>query len=300
MNSTKTTKIITTIILLSTLSPAFSQIKKIYGTYLSSDKDEYMQIDKDNFKIIRTVICTGCVDLDEGDNIASYGRVQYIQQGFIKLTSGSVSKLWLEHGQNGPSKIISDQPNSILKTMSVKESHDSSLKDSIRIKFVFPFKGKYRIDVHLGYTLSTENDCITIPPKKYRLDPLSFKIYNLSLNYNGPCGDCFGRIAFCGCSEYEFNSRYTNSLLITIPKLTNSYFARYVIDGDYVKVEKDRIIWRNRVYYKISNHLISPQNTHDVIKDIFYDVDAEDIADKQHQEFESQKKQKRTLIQKTK
>lgn len=294
----KITKIFTTIILLSTLFPAFSQINKTSGTYLYSDKDEYMQIDKDNFKIIRTEICTPCVNLDEGDSIASYGRVEYIQGGLIKLTSAGIQKLWLDYKQDGSSRVISDEENDIFKTMSVKESHDSSLKDSIKIKFVFPFKGKYRIDASLigNPRLSTENDSIIIPRDKYTLEPLNFEIYNLSLQYNGRYGECFGRIAFCNCPEYEFNSRYTNSLLITIPKLTNSYFARYVIDGEYVKVEKDRIIWRNRVYNKISDNLVNPQIEYgDVIKDID-NVDLEDIADKEHH-HKSQEKQKTILIQ---
>jgi hypothetical protein len=47
--------------------------------------------------------------------------------------------------------------------------------------------------------------------------------------------------------------------LITIPLLTNSYFARYYIDGEYAKVEKDKIIWRNREYIKVSDALITPK-----------------------------------------
>lgn len=32
-------------------------------------------------------------------------------------------------------------------------------------------------------------------------------------------------------------------MLITIPNLTNSYYARYFIVGEYAQVEKDKIIW---------------------------------------------------------
>ena len=219
----------------------FAQAKNIKGTYIYSDKEEYLQIDKDNFKIIRTRVCTLCMDLDKNDSIASYGSVKYTQDGFIKLRS--------------------DRDSSIYKNTTIEESYDASIKDSIKIRFIFPFNGKFRIYVSSGSYpyMSAEKNCLTIPRNKYVLAPLIFEIYNLSLKYNDVYGEYFGRIAFCNFPWYEFKNNNTNSLVISIPNLTNSYYARYFIDGEYLKVDDNKIIWRNREYKKISDDLINPK-----------------------------------------
>lgn len=238
----KTSEIIVIIVVLSILPIlAVPQEKKMKGTYIYSNEEEYIQIDKDAFRIIRTRACTPCVDLDEGDSIASYGSVKYIQDGFIKLKSY--------------------RDSSIYRNTIIVESYDERIKDSVKIRFVFPFKGKYRIDAALGDSpyISTENEYITIPKKRYTLNPLDFNIYNLSLKYNGYYGDYWGHIVFHNFPWYQFKNKDTNSLLITIPDLTNSYYAHYIINGDYVKVEKDKIIWRNREYRKVSDDLITPK-----------------------------------------
>lgn len=235
----KVSKIIATIILLNLVLPLYAQVKDIRGTYLLSDNEEYLQIDRDKYKIIRTHVCPGCIDLDEGDSLASVGRVEYIQADFVKLTS---------------------DPDSIVnKTVKVEESYNPQIYDSVKIRFVFPFKGKYRIKASVGYPLkSTKCDTIIIPREEYALGSLFFEIYNLDLICNSFNGEYLGRIAFY-FSDYQLNDRNSNSLLITIPQLTNSYFACYNIDGEYAKVEKDKIIWRNRKYIKISDDLITPK-----------------------------------------
>lgn len=219
---------------------AFAQTKEIRETYLCSDAQEYMQIDKSNYKIIRTQVCAQCMDLDKGDSIASYGSVEYVQDGFIKLQS--------------------DRDNRIIKNIIIEGSHDKSIKNSVKIRVNFPFKGKFRIEAALAGLpfKSTENHCITIR-KKAVLSPLILNIYNIGIKCNGQNGEYLGRIAFCDFPWREFKDENTNSLLITIPNLTNSYFARYFIDGEYVKVEKNKIIWRNRVYKKILEDLITPK-----------------------------------------
>lgn len=223
------------------LTLAFSQSEKVKGTYLYSSEEEYLQIDTNGFKIIRTQACTACLDLNEGDSIAGQGNVTYFQDGFIKLQS--------------------DKDSSIYKNTTIEESFDSGIKDSIRIRFIFPFKGKFRIYASSGSYpyMTAEGNCITIPREKDVLAPLIFEIHNLSLKYNGYYGEYFGRIAFSYFPWYEFKNKNTNSLLITIPDLTNSYYARYFIDGEYVKVDKNILFWRNRAYKKISNDLITPK-----------------------------------------
>jgi hypothetical protein len=252
-------KIITIVLVLGMLSTLeFVQAKKIKGTYLYSDNEEYIQIDKDLFKIIRTKVCIPCMDLDKGDSLASSGSVEYIKDGFIKLKS--------------------DIDSSIYKNTTVEELYDANIKDSVKIKFFFPFKGKYRIDAAIGFPyISTENDCITIPKSKYTLDTFNFNIYNLNIKYNGYNGEYFGRIVFY-MSLYQFKNKNTNILHIAIPNLTNSYFARYLINGEYAKIEKNKIIWRNREYKKVSNDLINPKI--ELGDNAIDDVNGIDIIDK--------------------
>lgn len=256
----KKNKIIITFLVLNTLlTLGCAQTKQIKGTYICSDDEEYMHINKNSFKIIRTRACISCMDLDKNDSIASYGSVEYIQDGFIRLRS--------------------DRDSCIYKNTTVEESYDASIKDSLKIKFIFPFKGKFRIDVALGFPyMSTENDYIIIPFKKNNLDPLIFDIYNLNLKYNGHYGEYFGRIAFYNFPWYQLKNKNTNTLRINIPNLTNSYFARYFIDREYVKVEKNKIIWRNREYRKISDDLITPKI--ELGEQAIDDPNGIDIADK--------------------
>ncbi|MDP4278267.1 MAG: hypothetical protein Q8914_11650 [Bacteroidota bacterium] len=233
-------KIITIIIILNVLLPLYAQVKNVRGTYLlSNNEEEYIQIDKDKYKIIRTHVCPGCIDLDEGDSLASCGRVEYVQAGFVKLTS--------------------DPDSIVVKTVKVEESYNPQINDSVKIRFVFPFKGKYRIRASVGYpSKSTKCDTIIIPREKYVLGNLFFEIYNLDLICNSFNGGYLGRIAFY-FSDYQLKHQNSNSLLITIPRLTNSYFACYYIDGEYAKIENDKIIWRNRAYIKVSDDLITPK-----------------------------------------
>ena len=95
----------------------FSQTKKIKGTYLFSNGEEYVQIDNDSFKIIRTHVCPSCLDLGAGDSIVAYGSVEYIKDGFIRIKT--------------------DIDSVIYKNVRVEEFYDTGIKDSVKIEFVF-------------------------------------------------------------------------------------------------------------------------------------------------------------------
>lgn len=220
---------------------ASSQTKKIVGTYTYSD-EEYLQIDLNNFKIIRTENGLFSGDMDEGDSVIAFGRVENINNDFIKLISY---------------KYDLDVYNSTIFT----ESHDKSLSDdSIKIRFNFPLKGEFKIYFSFsnGYKFVSVNSKIITIPKGIYLTPMHFDIYktdilvyNFSSNYLGP-------IVFSYFPSYEFKNENLNLLNVTIPNLTNSYYARYYIDGEYAKIEGNKIIWRNREYEKISDSIIDP------------------------------------------
>jgi hypothetical protein len=48
-------------------------------------------------------------------------------------------------------------------------------------------------------------------------------------------------------------NKNSNSFEISIPDLTNSYFNRRLINGEYIRVgkEKDVLFWHNEEYWKL-------------------------------------------------
>ena len=212
---------------------ASSQIKKIVGTYTYSN-EEYLQIDVNNFKIIRTEEGIRG-DMDEGDSVIAFGRVEYINNDFIKLTSY---------------KYDLDIYNSTIFT----ELHDKNLSDdSIQIRFNFPLKGEFKIYISFssGYNyVSVNSKNITIPKSSYYLTPLHFDIYKTDILVYDFSSNYLGSIVFSYFPSYEFKNMNLNLLNVTIPNLTNSYYARYYIDDEYAKIEGNKIIWRNREYEK--------------------------------------------------
>lgn len=238
----KVLKIIIVKAAILTILPAwtFGQYPIIHGTYLYSD-NEYMQIDNDRFQIVKTKIGRCSIDFVDGDSIAAHGKIESVTNDFIKLTAHKDSDIY--------------------KSTMVLESYDGNIKDSVKIRFHFPFRGRFRISASLGISPETftESNSITIPKKKYPFGKLYFRIYNLNLKNDGLNGEYLGRIYFSNSSGYEFKDKKANSLLINIPDLTNNYFAQYFINGEYAKIEKDKLLWRNRVYYKLSDELIFPQ-----------------------------------------
>lgn len=204
--------------------------------------EEYIQLSRDSFKIIRTHACIPCVDLDKNDSIISFGYVKYINNDFIELKSNQDSRFY--------------------KNISIVESYDANIKDSLIISFIFPFKGKYKIEAGIiGFPYrTTEKNQITIPiVRLFQTNELTYYIYNLNLKYNGRDGEYLGRIVFSAPEFYKLINGKANFLQIKIPNLTNSYYAHYVINGEYVKVGKNKIIWRNKVYKKVSDNLIAPK-----------------------------------------
>jgi len=226
---------------------SFSQVTNISGVYLYDW--EYLKIDKDKFKIVFDRY------LPERDTIASFGDVEYIDDKFIKLTSD---------------KSYYCSPS---ESIVFRELYDNTLMDSLRVEFVFPFNGDFDIKIHINNTplqAITNSKILTIPLSSSSyvssLRPLrtfSFHIYNRSIIGDGFWGYYLGIVSFPACPpfllsttdysvfSYKFKNKDTNVLVVEIPDLTDSYFARYFINEEYAKVEKDKIIWRGRKYERI-------------------------------------------------
>ena len=216
------------------------QVANISGVYSYSGMED-LKIQKNNFEIVidERVINT-IIDLSEDDSIASFGKIERIDVNFIKLTS-DISYYWSPHN-----------------SMVFSELYDETLTDSLQIKFIFPFSGNFEIDAVLNNTpLPTimNSKVLTVPLSSLNYAPslrsFYFEIYNKNIRSNTFWGDSFNITYFSATPLYEFKNQDTNVLIVEIPDLTNSYFARYFINEEYAKVEKDKIIWRGRVYEKI-------------------------------------------------
>ena len=233
-------KYILLLLLASTIN-GYCQRYNISGVYSYLDL-EYLKIDKNKFEIIFDSMWY------DNDSIASFGEIEYIDEKFIKLTSDR-SFYWSPY-----------------ESLVIYESQGNSLTDSLRIEFIFPYSNEIEINIRLNissFQTTTSSKILTVPLSSLfyfpneQIKKFSFLIYNKDIRKDGSWGDSFSVIcfpafpAFPNSISYELKNKNTNVLVVEIPDLTNSYFARYFINEEYAKVEKDKIIWRGRVYEKI-------------------------------------------------
>jgi hypothetical protein len=203
----------------------------INGTYLFEDF-EYMQIENDSFRIIS-------YEGFNGDSIVAQGSIKKTRESnFIELTSKPFGNVY--------------------DNIKIEECYDSSLVDSVKIKFVFPYNGDHKI-LLFPALFCTYSDSIMISNRQYKLKV--FPWFNI-VNCDSPIdieGTTLGRIHFIYRQDYEVKNENTNVVIIYIPNLTNSYFNRYVILNEFAKVDSRKLLWRGRVYKKVSDKLITPE-----------------------------------------
>ena len=217
----------------------YAQKNKINGTY-AWDMTEYLTITEDSFKLYLYSTYPSLYGLNFRDTILAEGKVQYESDNFIKLTS-------------------KDYEWEIKENMTVIDSIDSHLNDSIRFTFIFPFDGKYKIILYLEnhdykneikYELKDSKD-VFLPMYKDSILTFSFIILNqVPVEY--PFRNYLKNVQF---SSFRNTSKNNNSNFfeISIPDLTNSYFNRFLINGEYIRVNKDKdvLFWRNEQYWRV-------------------------------------------------
>jgi hypothetical protein len=213
-----------------------AQKGKINGTY-QWDLTEFLMISEDSFKLSLDPIRAIFYGLNQKDTVLSEGKVEYEADNLIKLIS-------------------KDYEWETKKKMTITESVDSCLNDSIRFAFVFPFDGKYNITMFLGnidkaegYVYENTKNIVTLAPQDGILT-FSFTILNqtpIKFSYR----NYLRTIQFRSFQNAVQNSN-SNSFEISIPDLTNSYFNRYLINGEYMRMNKERnvIFWHNEQYWK--------------------------------------------------
>jgi len=216
-----------------------AQTIKIDGTY-TLDMTEYLTITEDSFKLYLYAAYPLFYGLNFGDTILAEGKVQYESDNFIKLTSKNYE--W-----------------ETKKNMTIIDSIVSYLNDSVRFNFIFPFDGKYKIILYLGndneskvrYEFKDRKD-VFLPMHKDSILTFSFIILNQTpIEY--PYHNSLKNVQFSSFRNTAKNNN-SNFFEIYIPDLTNSYFNRFLINGEYIRVgkEKNVLFWHNEQYWKFS------------------------------------------------
>ena len=213
---------------------AYAQTNRINGTY-TLDMTEYLTIVGDSFKLYLYSTYPILYGLNRGDTILAEGKVQYETDNFIKLTS-------------------KDYEGEARKNIIVIDSIDCSLNDSIRFNFIFPFDGKYKIILYLGndYKREFKDRKEVFLPIMYRDSILTFSFTILNqtpIEY--PYRNYLKNVRFSSSQNTAKNNN-SNSFEISIPDLTNSYFNRFLINGEYIRVNKEKnvLFWHNEQYWK--------------------------------------------------
>jgi hypothetical protein len=218
----------------------YAQTDKINGTY-AWDMTEYITIVEDSFKLYLYPTYSLFYGLNLGDTILAEGKVQYESDNFIKLTS-------------------KDYEWEVKKTMTVIESVDTCLNDSIKFNFIFPFNRKYKIILYLRSDYKNEFKYEFTDKKEVLLSICHDSVLMFSFTIldqtpiDFPYRIYLKTIKFSS-SQNTLKNNNSNSFEIFIPDLTSSYFNRYFINGEYIRVdkEKDVLFWHNEKYWKIGS-----------------------------------------------
>jgi hypothetical protein len=143
-----------------------------------------------------------------------------------------------------------DDYASILKTLRFTQSKTDKSNDSILVKFIMPYnKSKLKIEIHADYEVlykleySQKNQGISIPKNTNKIVLYIRPEYFLESGFDG---QYYGRVCF-NSIEYEVGSNI-NKIDIEIPAIDDSFFEKYYLKGEYVRVSRDKIEWKGVVF----------------------------------------------------
>jgi hypothetical protein len=211
------------------------------GTY-SWDMCEFLKISKDSFVLYLYQTYPLFYGLNKNDTILSEGTVDYDDYNVLRLTSKNYER-------------------DTEKSMTMIETRDTCIQDSLKFHFIFPFEGHFKLILYLNkeneYSHDNEYefyDCksVIVPNQIEGRIKFSFTILNqtppdyLFRNYKK-----LGQ--FRGYPKIK--DAVSNSFEIHIPDLTNSYFNRRIISGEYAKIavrQSKCILLDGEKYSKIS------------------------------------------------
>jgi len=211
----------------------FSQNNSVNGVYIGS-KYRAIIIEDDKFTILSSLYVGGLEMFNNIDPVIAFGRVQYYDSNYIELNSADYNKI-------------------VSRSITYSESQKSTIKDSVLLRFFFPFSGQYKILISIGnrnkYELINQPE-IKIPKSELKDNrKIGFEIYNLDFIRNIGIMNDYCRITSFRSLSYTIKEYYTNCISIHIPELTNTFFRYYVIKGEYARIVDNDLEWRGEFYY---------------------------------------------------
>jgi hypothetical protein len=96
---------------------------------------------------------------------------------------------------------------------------------------------------------SINSNKIGLPLMTVKDKAIRFKIFNMDV-YPEFSGNYYGIVAFGYFSDYFMRNSNSNYLYIFIPELTNTFFQRYFIKGEYARIKNGILWWRGKYYEK--------------------------------------------------
>ena len=219
----------------------------IYGTYESED----------GLIMIKPV-------RDEGDFFLYYEKytndkgVQYKAKAVCKIEKAEEAEQLIKLNSIGARSSIY---NGIEVT---RESTPTHSFDTLYIFFDIPYnKTELYMDIYVDkvdipsyeFIYSQESKCVKIPINPTNQKIAIHRLYPKSNYYSYQNKDNANsdNIKYVRLTlEFSLDGTF-NNLTIKIPSLDNTYFDRYYIEGEYAKVFKNNIIWRDVTYQKREN-----------------------------------------------
>lgn len=151
----------------------------------------------------------------------------------------------------------------VFRDCKITQSYDSTLKDERVIRFQLP---RYKRKLGLEISVKLEEEVTkTMFPKYYhfiysdtinsiKLPQKGDKFEFIITQEGGPTPHTVGG-TFYGllyvCSPYYTISPSCNSITIEMPSLTDYFFERYYVKGEYARIKGSSIIWKGITYQKI-------------------------------------------------
>ena len=151
-------------------------------------------------------------------------------------------------------KINSTPPDIIaLKGLNITQHSDSTVIDSIKVSFSIPYQRcNLKIQIHtdtfktFDFVYSQGSRDVMLPNN---VRSITFYIAPEHIIPHTTDGLFYGVIGFDPFQEFEIKEN-TNTVLIEIPALDDSFFERYYIKDEFARVSNDSIMWKGEVFVK--------------------------------------------------
>ena len=204
-----------------------------------------------------------CIELFNGSFEMVYNKV-----GCMDRRKESYAKALYFRESDNIIRLQHVRPDSVVsETMTVIQLHDNNQEDSISIHFQIPQICSTNLNIGVWCILSEQEweldnwryfcstyhnghqiDSILLPmqTKKIGFTILPEKLQIIPIDSISGFYNSFTKFD----SHLIVIEKGMNRIEIIIPNLDDGYFGRYYVNGDYVRIDGDKLYWRGRVFEK--------------------------------------------------